>query len=280
MPSPANPPAGDRRDQLRALLAQADDYAAALEEIAGDNPRRLLDVASQMTAWHAQLATVLFGVVGTPEAERGVMLAGILADVAEAVPFAHAQPVSPWEHAARHFDPQPLNQDKASAMTEEIRMTSSGHWHVIAVQDHGTAREWWTIRTNPYDRGQAEQQARQLRTEEPDDQADRDDPRDDQAEASGGYPKPAWSAIWLTSCTEPCTWADPVPGYTWTLPPPGQPWWHADGTSPPDPCRTGNVTLSTTRPATPADLALLRLTPAELAELAAALEANEGQADA
>jgi hypothetical protein len=113
MPSPANPPAGDRHDQLRALLAQADDYAAALEEIARDDPRRLLDVARQMTAWHAQLATVLFGVIGTPEAERGVMLAGALTDMAEAVPLTHANPTSRWEHAARLWESEPTGPDEA-----------------------------------------------------------------------------------------------------------------------------------------------------------------------
>jgi hypothetical protein len=162
-------------------------------------------------------------------------------------------------------------------MTEETSMTSSEHWHVIAAQDHGTAREWWTIRTNQYDRGEAEQQARQLLTERPDGHGDGDDPWGDHAETGADHPNPAWSAIWLTICTEPCTWAEPVPGYTWILPPPsGQPWWHADGTSAPEPRRTGSVTLSTITPATPADLALLELTPAELADLAAALEASEG----
>jgi hypothetical protein len=151
------------------------------------------------------------------------------------------------------------------------------HWHIIAAQDHGTGREWWTIRTNPYDRGEAEQQARQLLTEGPDDRADGDDPSDNHAETGDHHPNPAWSAIWLTRCSEPCTWAEPAPGYTWILPPPGQPWWHADGTSPPESRRTGNVTLSTITPATPADLALLTLTPAELA---AALDPSESQAHA
>lgn len=156
-------------------------------------------------------------------------------------------------------------------------MTGIDHWHLIALQDHGTSREWWTIRTNPYDGGEAEKQARQLLTEQSDDQADGGDPWD---ETGGDRPDPAWSAVWLTSCTEPCTWAEPGPGCTWILPPPGQPWWHADGTSLPEPHRTGSVTLSTIRPATPADLALLTLTPAELAELAAALETSEVQSDA
>ena len=278
MPDPANPPADDHRTQLRALLAQAGDYAAALDEIARDDPRRLLDVARQMVTWHAQLATVLLALVGTPEADRGVMIADALTTLA--APFTHPNPISPWEHAARLFDPQAPSRDEAYAPTEEASVTSSGHWHVIAVQDYGTGREWWTIRTNQYDCREAEQQARQLLTERPDDQADGADPWDDQPETSDGHPKPAWSAIWLTRCTNPSPREVPPPGLAWQLPPPGDPWWTADGVVPRPPTRTGSVTLSTITPATPADLALLKLTPAELAELAAALDPGESQADA
>ena len=279
MPDPANPTADDHRTQLRTLLAQA-DYAAALEEIARDDPHRLLDVARQMVTWHPQLAAVLLGVVGTPEADRGVMIAEALTTMVEGAALTQADPISPWEHAARLFDPQVPGRDEAYALTEETSVTSSGHWHVIAVQDHGTGREWWTIRTNQYDCSEAEQQARQLRTERPDDQAGGDDPWDDQPETSDGQPKPAWSAIWLTRCTNPSPREVPPPGLVWQLPPPGDPWWTADGVVPRPPTRTGSVTLSTITPATPADLALLKLTPAELAELAAALDPSESQADA
>lgn len=108
MPNPANPTADNYRTQLRAQLVQAGDYAAALDEIAHDDPRRLLDVARQMVHWHAQLATVLLGIVGTPEADRGVTVADALTAPAEA-----ADPISPWEHAARLFDPQTPGQDEA-----------------------------------------------------------------------------------------------------------------------------------------------------------------------
>lgn len=95
MPDPSNQTADDYRTQLRTLLGQAGDYAAALEEIAHDDPRRLIDVARQMVTWHAQLATVLVGIAGTPEADRGVMLAGALTDMAEAASFTQATPPSP-----------------------------------------------------------------------------------------------------------------------------------------------------------------------------------------
>lgn len=112
MPNPANRAADDCRIQLRALLAQADDYAAALDQIARDDPRRLVDLARQMTTWHAQLAAVLLGVVGTPEADRGVLVTDALTALAESAPFTHAKQVSAWEHAARQFDPPP-GQDQA-----------------------------------------------------------------------------------------------------------------------------------------------------------------------
>jgi hypothetical protein len=104
MTDPANPTADDHRTQLHGLLAQADHYAAALDEIAHDDPRRLVDVARQLVHWHAQVAAVLVGIVGTPEAERGVMLAGALTALAETAPATHANPVSEWEHAAREFE--------------------------------------------------------------------------------------------------------------------------------------------------------------------------------
>jgi len=103
MPNPANPAADDYRTQLRTLLAQAGDYAAALDQIVRDDPRRLLDVARQMTTWHAQLATVLLGIVGAPLAERGVTLADALTITAEAA--SQPKPISRWEYAARLFDP-------------------------------------------------------------------------------------------------------------------------------------------------------------------------------
>lgn len=113
MPDPANPTADGYRAQLRSLLVQADDYAAALDEIAHDDPRRLVDVARQMVHWHAQVATVLLGIVGTPEADRGVAVADALTAMAEAAALSHANPISPWEHAARLFDPQAPGQDEA-----------------------------------------------------------------------------------------------------------------------------------------------------------------------
>jgi hypothetical protein len=97
MPNPANPTVGDHRTQLRSLLAQAASFAAALDDIARDDPRRLPDVARQMVTWHAHLAAVLVGIVGTPQAELGVTLAQAVSTVAE--------PVSMWEYAARLFDP-------------------------------------------------------------------------------------------------------------------------------------------------------------------------------
>lgn len=112
MPNPADLPADDHRTQLRALLAQADDYAAALNHVVSDDPRRLLDVARQMTTWHGKLAAVLLSIL-SPEAERGMAVAGALTALAEAVPFTHANAVSAWEHAARQFDPQPPGQDQA-----------------------------------------------------------------------------------------------------------------------------------------------------------------------
>jgi hypothetical protein len=113
MPNPASPTADDHRTQLRALLAQAGEYAAALDEIAHDDPRRLPDVARQLVHWHGQLAAVLFGIVGTPGADRGVTVADALTAVAEAAALSHANPISPWEHAARLFDPQAPGQDEA-----------------------------------------------------------------------------------------------------------------------------------------------------------------------
>ncbi len=111
MPNPADLPAND----LRTLLAQASDFAAALDEIAQDDPRRVLDVARQMTVWHVQLATALHGILG-PEAERGMAVTDALTTLAEAVPDAHADPFSAWEHTGRQFDPQPpgKNQDRAT----------------------------------------------------------------------------------------------------------------------------------------------------------------------
>lgn len=110
MTSPANPTADDYRTQLRALLAQAGEYAAALDEIARDDPRRLLDVARQMTTWHAHLAAILFRIVGAPLAEHGMTLADALTLTAEAA--SHPKPASMWEHAARLWE-QPSGPDEA-----------------------------------------------------------------------------------------------------------------------------------------------------------------------
>jgi hypothetical protein len=155
-------------------------------------------------------------------------------------------------------------------------MPVSEHFHVIAAQDYGTAREWWTIRTNPYDHGEAEQSARQLLAWEPDRHAYRDEP-DDQAETGDDQPAPAWSAVWITPCAQPCTWAAVPPNHAWTLPPPGDPWWAADTITPRPPARTANVVLSTLQPATESDLRrldppgparqLLTLTDADRAQL-------------
>jgi hypothetical protein len=98
-----DPPAG-HRDQLRALLARASEFTAALDEITHDDNRRLLDVGAQLVTWHAQLATVLLGIVRTPEAERGVTLAGALTATAEAAPAGKGKPPSKWEMAARLFE--------------------------------------------------------------------------------------------------------------------------------------------------------------------------------
>lgn len=160
-------------------------------------------------------------------------------------------------------------------------MTDTDHWHLIAVQDYRTDREWWTIRTNQYDRGEAAQQARQLLAERPDGHGDGhgdgNDQWGDHAETGDDHPEPVWSAIWLTSCSEPCTWAAAPPSYTWTLPPPGDPWWTADGILPRSPARTASVALTTVQTATWAelkqmglsddDLKLLGITDADLADL-------------
>jgi hypothetical protein len=90
MPNPANPTADDHRTQLRSLLAQAAGFAAALDDIARDDPRRLLDVARQMVTWQVQLAAVLLAILGAPPG----------ADAA-----SQPKPVSMWEYAARQFDP-------------------------------------------------------------------------------------------------------------------------------------------------------------------------------
>lgn len=147
-------------------------------------------------------------------------------------------------------------------------MTSSEHWHIIAVQDHDTTREWWTIRTNSYDQTEAEQQARRLLTEDPAGQAD--DDVDDQAEADDDHREPAWSAIWLTSCTDPCAWAAVPPSHTWTLPPPGDPWWTVDGVQPRPPARTRSVALTTVQTATWAELRQMGLSDTDLKMLGAA----------
>lgn len=96
--------AEDHYGQLRSLLAQADDFAAALDHIVRDDRRRLADVAHQMVAWQAQLAAVLLGIVGTPEADRGVIVADGLTAMTEAADFIKANRVSPWELAAREFE--------------------------------------------------------------------------------------------------------------------------------------------------------------------------------
>ena len=70
-------------------------------------------MARQLVHWHGQLAAVLFGIVGTPGADRGVTVADALTAVAEAAALSHANPISPWEHAARLFDPQAPGQDEA-----------------------------------------------------------------------------------------------------------------------------------------------------------------------
>ena len=145
-------------------------------------------------------------------------------------------------------------------------MPDNEHFHVIAVQDHGTAREWWTIRTNQYDHGEAVQAAGQLLSWEPDHQAHGDE-TDDEAESGDDHDAPAWSATWITRCTEPCTWAAVPPAHTWMLPAPGEPWRTADGVTPQPPARTASVSLSTIRPATEAELELLELTDVDIALL-------------
>jgi hypothetical protein len=162
-------------------------------------------------------------------------------------------------------------------MTQEAEMTDSQHWHLIAVQDYDTAHESWAIRTNQYDRADAEQQAHQLLAEGPSHETDSHDLWDDQPETSADQPEPAWSALWLTSCTQPCQWAGPTPSLTWQLPPADDPWWTADGITVHPPARTGNVTLVTLQAATWAqlkqmglsedDLRMLGATDADLADL-------------
>ena len=61
------PAADDHRGQLRALLVQAGELAAALDEIAQDNPRREADVIRQLRAWRRQLGATLDNLGGTVE---------------------------------------------------------------------------------------------------------------------------------------------------------------------------------------------------------------------
>jgi hypothetical protein len=190
-----------------------------------------------------------------------------------------AQPDRPGMIRVVPTQPDRQPPGPAANPIEENNVTDSQHFHVIAAQDHGTSREWWTIRTNQYDRDEAEQQAQQLLAEGPNHETDSDDLWNDQAETGGDQPEPAWSAVWLTSCTQPCRWASPTPGLTWQLPPAGDPWWTADGITLQPPARTGSVTLVTVQTATWAelkqmglsddDLKLLGIPDAELAALTA-----------
>ena len=143
--------------------------------------------------------------------------------------------------------------------TEDHEMPDSAHYHLVTVQDCDTHRESWSAWTNQWTRDEAEQQARQLLGRSPD--THHDDQDDDQA--------PAWSALWITSCTGPCAWAAPAPGYPWVMPPAGELWWHADSVIPPSHRPTRRVSLMTLVPATADDIALLGLAQADLdAELA------------
>ena len=82
---PDQTPAADgHRGRLRSLLAQAGSYAAALDEIAQDDPRREANVVRQLRAWRRQLGATLDNFGATPRDE----------------PI-----LSPYEWAARQFDP-------------------------------------------------------------------------------------------------------------------------------------------------------------------------------
>ena len=80
-PSPAT---DDHRGRLRALLVQAGEYAAALDQIAEGNPRREADVISQISVWHDQLSTALVGIVTSD---------------------SQGDRISVWEWCARAFEP-------------------------------------------------------------------------------------------------------------------------------------------------------------------------------
>lgn len=127
--------------------------------------------------------------------------------------------------------------------------TGPDHCHVCWVQDYGGHREHWTVHIDQQTREEAEQRARDILADPPRLLPDDDWPDDDQADRTA-----LLDAIWITGCATPCAWQTARPA--------------------------NNVTLLSTEPATPADRALLTLSPAELAALADALEASEVQSDA
>jgi hypothetical protein len=83
MATPA-PATEDHRGQLRALLVQAGEFVAALDQIAQGNPRREADVISQIAAWHHQLGTALAGIITSD---------------------SQGDRISVWEWCARAFEP-------------------------------------------------------------------------------------------------------------------------------------------------------------------------------
>lgn len=101
-PPDQTPATDDRRGELRQLLAQGADFAAALADIAQDDPRREADVIRQVRAWRRQLGTILDHFAATPA----------IADQASAISRqirAEGKRPSPFEIAARlieHTDPE------------------------------------------------------------------------------------------------------------------------------------------------------------------------------
>jgi hypothetical protein len=122
--------------------------------------------------------------------------------------------------------------------------TGPDHWHVLYVQAYGAPREHWHVDIDQQTREQAEQRARDILAdplrELPADGWS-DDDQADHAEA-------LLDAIWITGCATPCAWRTARPA--------------------------GNVTLVSTEPASPADLALMTLDADQLAALADALDGD------
>jgi hypothetical protein len=143
----------------------------------------------------------------------------------------------------------PARQPGTGAPPGGHEPTSGDHWHVLLAQAYGGPREQWTVHIDELTREDAERRARDVLADPPRELPADDWPDDDQADRTA-----LLDAIWITGCATPCAWQTARPA--------------------------GNVTLLSTEPATPADLGLLSLTPAELAALAVALDGNEGQADA